>query len=207
MVRGWLGVGIQDLTDELADYYGLKDQKGVLVTQVFKDDPADKAGIRPNDIITAIDGQSVTTGRELSKIVANTAVGKKTRIDYLRDGKAKSVTVTLAKRVEDEQQITRPVSEEGDEIGIRVKDLSAEIAKQFGLGEEDAGVLITQVKDGGKADAAGIAAGDIIKEVNHKAVGNVAEYAEVMKSAKKGEELSMLLKRRNSGYIAVKIVP
>jgi serine protease Do len=207
VVRGWLGVGIQDLTDELADYYGLKDQKGVLVTQVFKDDPADKAGIRPNDIITAIDGQSVTTGRELSKIVANTAVGKKTRIDYLRDGKAKSVTVTLAKRVEDEQQITRPVSEEGDEIGIRVKDLSAEIAKQFGLGEEDAGVLITQVKDGGKADAAGIAAGDIIKEVNHKAVGNVAEYAEVMKSAKKGEELSMLLKRRNSGYIAVKIVP
>jgi serine protease Do len=207
VIRGWLGVGIQDLTDELADYYGLKDQKGVLVTQIFKDDPADKAGIKLNDIITAIDGQPVTTGRELSKIVANTAVGKKTRIDLLRDGKEKSVTVTLAKRVEDEERAVRPMGEEGDEIGIRVKDLSPEIAKQFGLGEEDAGVLITQVKEGGKADKAGIIAGDIVKEVNHKVVRNVAEYVDAMKNAPKGEEISMLLKRRSSGYVAVKIAP
>lgn len=205
VTRGWLGVGIQDLTGELADYYGLKDQKGVLVTQVFKDDPADKAGIRVNDIVTAIDGQPVTTGRELSKIVASAAVGKKTRIDFLRDGKPKNVTVTLTKRVEDEERMIRPVSDESDEIGIRIKDLSPEIAKQFGLGEEDAGVLITQVKEGSKADKAGITPGDIIKEVNHKAVGNAAEYVELMKKTKKGEEITMLLKRRNSGYVAVKI--
>jgi serine protease Do len=205
VTRGWLGVGIQDLTGELADYYGLKDQKGVLVTQVFKDDPADKAGIRVNDIVTAIDGQPVTTGRELSKIVASTAVGKKTRIDFLRDGKPKNVTVTLTKRVEDEERMIRPASDESDEIGIRIKDLSPEIARQFGLGEEDAGVLITQVKEGSKADKAGITPGDIIKEVNHKAVANTAEYVELMKNTKKGDEISMLLKRRNSGYVAVKI--
>jgi serine protease Do len=99
----------------------------------------------------------------------------------------------------------QPASDESDEIGIRIKDLSPEIAKQFGLGEEDAGVLITQVKEGSKADKAGITPGDIIKEVNHKAVGNTAEYAELMKKTKKGEEITMLLKRRNSGYVAVKI--
>jgi serine protease Do len=125
----------------------------------------------------------------------------------LRDGKEKSVTVTLTKRVEDEERTVRPVEAEGDEIGLRIKDLSPEIAKQFGLGEEDVGVLITQVKEGGKADKAGIIAGDIVKEVNHKAIRNVAEYVDVMKNAKKGEEISMLLKRRNSGYVAVKITP
>jgi len=89
VTRGWLGVGIQDLTPELADYYGLKADTGVLVTQVFEGDPADNAGIKVNDVILRVDDKPVSTGRELSSMIANTPVGHKTRIELIRDGRQK----------------------------------------------------------------------------------------------------------------------
>ena len=107
VTRGWLGVGIQDLTPELADYYNLKDQKGVLVTQVFEGDPADNAGIKVNDVILSIDGKPVSTGRELSSTIANTPVGHRTKVDLIRNGKRQTLTVTLAKR-DDDQRLNCP---------------------------------------------------------------------------------------------------
>ena len=98
VTRGWLGVGIQNLTPELAQYYKLKENEGVLVTQVFKDDPAEKSGIRANDIIIAVDGKPVSSVRELSGVIANTRVGKRTAVTFMRDGKKKTVYVELAKR-------------------------------------------------------------------------------------------------------------
>ena len=94
VTRGWLGVGIQDLTSELAEYYGLKTDKGVLVTQVFEGDPADKAGIQVNDIILSVDGQNVSTGRELSSMIANTPVGHQTKIELIREDQKKTVRTT-----------------------------------------------------------------------------------------------------------------
>lgn len=206
--RGWLGVGIQDLTEELADYYGLKNQKGVLVTQVFEGDPAEKAGIQANDIITSVDGKKVKTGRELSKIVANTAVGNKAKIDFLRDGKSRMVYVTLSKRTDDKGRAARPGGgEDEDEIGLMVRDLTPEMAGRFGLDKEDAGVLVANVKSGSRADKAGIAPGDMIKEVNRKAVKNVNEYNKIMSKANPKKDISMLIKRRNQEYAAIKIEP
>lgn len=205
--RGWLGVGIQDLTKELAEYYGFKGQTGVLVTQVFQGDPADKAGILPNDIITAVNGKKVKTGRELSKIVANTPVGKKARIDFIRDGKSKSVRVVLSKRTDEKEQAGLKPSEKGDEIGLMVHDLTPDIAGRFGLDEGDSGVLVVRVKSGSRADKAGIKHGDIIKEVNRKIVNNVAGYNKIMNKINSKKEISMLIKRRNQTFVAVKIKP
>jgi serine protease Do len=205
--RGWLGVGIQDLTEELADYYGIRGQTGVLVTQVFQGDPADKAGILPNDIITAVNGKKVKTGRELSKIVANTPVGEKARIDYIRDGKRKSLRVVLSKRMDEKEQAGLRPSQKGDEIGLMVHDLTPDIAGRFGLDEGDSGVLVVRVKNGSRADKAGIKHGDIIKEVNRKIVNNVAGYNKIMNKINSKKEISMLIKRRNQTFVAVKIKP
>jgi len=93
VTRGWLGVGIQNLTAELAEYYGAGDDKGALVTQVFDGDPAEKAGIKKGDIITAVDGEKVTTSRELSQAIAHSKVGERVSVTLLRDGREKQVEV------------------------------------------------------------------------------------------------------------------
>ncbi|MEJ2037683.1 MAG: DegQ family serine endoprotease [Desulfosarcinaceae bacterium] len=206
VIRGWLGVGIQDLTPELAEYYGLDTDQGVLVTQVFEGDPAEKAGIKPNDIIVSVDGQQVTTGRELSGIIANTAVGGKTRINLLRGGEKMAITATVAKRPEDETKALAK-SKDKDDLGIQVSDLSRERAQQFGLDVDENGVLVIDVESGSRADEAGLNVGDIIKGINRKRITNLAAYQAVLGKADKGKPIHLLVMRRNEGLKAIKIMP
>ena len=204
VTRGWLGVGIQDLTPELADYYGLKEEKGVLVTQVFEGDPADKAGIKVNDVILSVDDEPVSTGRELSSMIANTPVGHRTQVDLIRDGKQKTVTVTLAKRDDDlkAELSQRPDSEE---MGIEVTDLDSEIARRFGIDGNESGVLVTDVKDGSLAQDADVRPGDIIKEINRTVVKDREDFVQLMKQYKGSDVVQLLVKRRNAGYLVVRI--
>lgn len=206
VTRGWLGVGIQDLTEELAEYYGLDTDEGVLVTQVFEGDPAEKAGIKPNDIIVSVDGQIVNTGRELSSIIANTAVGGKTRITLLRGDKKMTLTATVAKRPDDETKIGQKSPDKSD-LGIQVADLSRERAQQFGLDAEESGVLVIDVDSGSRADQAGLNVGDIIKGINRKKITNLGEYQDVMEKQDKGDPIHLLVMRRNEGLKAIKIMP
>jgi serine protease Do len=204
VTRGWLGVGIQDLTPQLAEYYGLKDKKGVLVSQVFKGDPAEKAGIKPNDIIVAVDGKPVHSGRQLSKTVAGLAVGKRVAIKILRDGKEKTVYAKLAKRQENEK-VALQSPEATDAFGLQVTALTPETARRFGYGENDKGVLVVGVKPGSKADRAGIQQGDLIKEIDRKAVNTPAEMMAAIKNKKKGQSMMLLVKRPNAGFLVIKI--
>lgn len=204
VTRGWLGVGIQDLTPELAEYYGLKEDKGVLVTQVFEDDPADKAGIKVNDVILSIDGNDVATGRELSSMIANTPVGHKTTIELIRDGKHKSLTVTLAKR-EDDLKAEATQSHDSEEMGIEVTDLNSEIARRYGIDGDEDGVLVTDVKDGSLAQEAEVRAGDIIKEINRTIVKDREDFVRLVKKYKDDDSVQLLVKRRNAGYVVITI--
>jgi serine protease Do len=206
VTRGWLGVGIQDLTSELAEYYGVGNRRGVLVTQVFEGDPADKAGIRAYDIIIALNGQQVATGRELSAAIANTPVGEKTKIALLRGGKEMQLVATVAKRKDDPRQAgVRP--SENDALGLQVTELTAERAQQFGLSNDEKGVLVVDVESGSRAEKAGVRPGDLIKGINKNKVENLKDYESLMQSAGKREPLNMLLMRRNEGLKAVKIMP
>ena len=206
VTRGWLGVGIQDVTPELAEYWGLDSTKGVLVTQVFEGDPADKAGVKKNDIIVALNDQPVTTGRELSAIIANTPVGEKTRITLIRGGEKMSLTAKVAKREEKSLQAARE-DERSDVLGLQVADLTPERAQQFGLDKDESGVLVVDVENGSRADKAGVRVGDIVKGINRKKVENLNDYSAVMKKADDKEALHMLVLRRNEGLKAIKIVP
>jgi serine protease Do len=204
VTRGWLGVGIQDLTPELAEYYGLKGEKGVLVTQVFEGDPADKAGVKVNDIILKVDGKQVASGRELSSMIANTPVGHKTKIDLVRDGKEKTLTVTLAKR-DDDDQIVASESPDSDELGIEVTDLNSDIARRFGIDGSEKGVLVTDVKDESAAQNADVRPGDIIKEINRSIVKDKNDFISLMNKNKEKESVQLLVKRRNAGYLVITI--
>jgi serine protease Do len=206
VTRGWLGVGIQDLTPELAEYYGLEDQKGILVTQVFEGDPAEKAGVEPNDIIIAVDGQNIGSARELSSLVANTAVGGKTKITLLRNGEKKVVTATLANQPKDLARVGQ-TSEESGELGLQVADLSAERAQQFGLDPDEKGVLVVDVENASRAARADVRVGDIIKGVNRNKVKDLESYRELINRIDTKKEVLMLILRRNEGLKAVKIDP
>lgn len=205
VTRGWLGVGIQNLTPELAEYYGLKaNANGVLVTQVFEDDPASKAGIAPNDIIIAVNDQKIGSARELSALIANTDVGGKTKITLLRQGKKKTVTAVLSTQPKD---ISRAgiKEKESSELGIQVAELSADRARQFGMDPDEKGVLVIDVESGSRAEQADVQVGDLIRGINRKKIKNLDDYRKIMDSIDSKEEIIMLIMRRNEGLKAVKI--
>jgi serine protease Do len=204
VTRGWMGVGIQDLTPELAQYYGLKDQKGVLVTQVFPGDPADKAGIQTKDVIVAVDGKPVGTSRELSSAVAGMAVGKEVPVKILRDGKERVLKVQLSERKETEPEAKGPTPET-DELGIRAADLNPETARRFGIDENEKGVLVVAVKPGSKAEQSGLQQGDIVKEVNRVPVQSVNEMKAEFGKTKPGDAASFLVKRGTAGFVVLKV--
>lgn len=205
VTRGWLGVGIQDLTPELAEYYKVKDKKGVLITQVFEGDPADKGGIKVKDIIIKIDGKPVPTARDLSRTIAGIAVGKKTAIVLIRDGKEKTVYLKIAKR-QDDESLVRKKTESNDELGLIASELTPETARQLGYDENEKGVIITNIKPGSKGELAEIRQGDLIKEINYEPVTTLSDYQKQMKKIEKGESINLLIKRSRIGFIVIKII-
>ena len=204
VTRGWMGVGIQDLTPELAEYYKVKDETGVLVTQVFEGDPADKAGIKTNDIITAVNGEPVTDSRELSRRIAALGVGQKAEITIVRDGREKTVTIETAKR-QDEQTLASKETESDDKLGLSLQSLEPEMAARLGYEETEKGVLVTGVEGGSKADKAGVQQGDLIKEINRKPVAGIEDFRKQLSKVKKGDPIMLLLKRGQSGFIVAKM--
>ena len=201
VTRGWLGVGIQDLTPELVEYYGLEDEKGVLVAQVFENDPADKAGIKVNDIIVEVDGKPVNSSRELTATIAAIPVGKKAPITILRAGKEKTVNVKIAKR-DDSELMAKSEPQSNGELGIRIAEITPEMAKRFGHSETEKGVLVVGVEPGSKAAEAGVRQGDLVKEVNRKPVTSVPE---LRSEVKKDDKVQLLVKRPNAGFVVIKI--
>jgi serine protease Do len=204
VTRGWLGVGIQDLSEEVADYYGIKERKGVLVTEVFPDDPADIAGIKPKDIILAVDGKTVENARELTGIIANIRVGDKVKIKVLRDRKTKTFKVIIAKRQDDIVASRTTPKENKGELGMRVAELTPEMAHRFNL-KEVKGVIVVEIEKGGKAADSGIRIGDVIKEVNHQEISTVNDLNTVIEKVKDGDAIDMFVWRRNRGFLVIKM--
>jgi len=205
VTRGWMGVGIQDLTEELADYYDVETDAGVLVTHVFEGDPADRAGIQVNDIITAVNGQSVDSSRELSRRIAGLGVGEKAEISLLRNGKKKTITITTAKRMDEPMQARQEEPDSDDKLGLSVQNLTADIAERLGFDPDEAGIIVTAVSEDSKAQEAGIQQGDLIKEVNRNPVDNVDEFREELGKIDKGETVQLLMQRRQAGFIVAKM--
>jgi len=205
VTRGWMGVGIQDLTAELADYYNVDAEAGVLVTHVFEGDPADEAGIKVNDIITSVNGESVASSRDLSRRIAGLGVGEKADITILRDGKKKTISITTAKRMDEPMQARREEPDSDDKLGLSVQNLTADVAERLGFDPDENGVIVTAVQEDSKAEEAGIRQGDLIKEVNRKSVDDIDAFREELGKIDKGDTVQLLMKRRQAGFVVAKL--
>lgn len=203
--RGWLGVAIQSLDDSLAEYYKIDKDTGVLVTEVFAGDPADKAGIRPNDIILKVDGQKVVKSRTLSKLIADIPAGKQITITVLRDGQAKDFPVTIAQREDQKVADSSRPKADGAELGIQVAELNDELSARLNV-EKTEGVIVERVEPGSKGAQAELIPGDIIKEINHQVIKTVKDYQQALQKLKKGDAVSMVIKRRHMGFLVIKLI-
>jgi serine protease Do len=201
VVRGWLGVAIQDLSSELATQFGISDTKGVLVSDVMEDSPAKKAGFERADVIVEYDGKPMDSPTHLRNAVAQTPIGKKVSVKLIRDKKPKTIEVTI---VEQPKSLGQPGVEESRESAaatgilsdIDVRELNEELASRYGLKSTDRGVVVIRVKSGSTAEEMGVREGDLILEVNRKAVTSLKSYDQAASGLAKDQAVLLLLKRK-----------
>jgi serine protease Do len=203
VTRGWLGITIQDLKGQLAEYYGVSGKTGVLVAGVVPGDPADQAGIQPKDIITQINSEKVTTSRDLTKLAAKLGVGDTAKVTILRNGKSKTLEVRIGKRpmTMASASESRQKEKQGG-YGFKVTDLTPEIARRFNI-EETSGVIVVGVVANSQADTAGVQQGDLIIEINHIDIGSVKDFKTLIDQPKKADGINLLVKRLNAGLMVI----
>jgi serine protease Do len=205
--RGWLGVRIQTVNDEMAEALGLEKAMGALVAEVTPGGPAEAAGIEAGDVVIKFDGQDVEEMRDLPRIVADTAVDKAVRVVVFRKGKTKTVKVTVG--LLDEEQIqaasVRPNSEDGGTgtdvpaIGMTLRALSSEARSEFGIADDISGVLVSDVMDESAAADKGIKPGDVIVEVGQEPVSSPSEVEARVKEAEEAGRKSVLFLIQSEG--------
>ena len=208
--RAWLGVNLAELTPEIAEGFGLKEDHGVVISNVLPGQPADKAGLRRNDVIIEYDAQPVADLQKFRLKVADTPVGRKIPMVVLRDGKRETFYVTLGLR---NQAVVASLNDsgEGGESGTPVRPGAHGEASSAGLTVRDltvderadarvrSGVLVVDVKDGSPADDAGLAANDVIEEVGGKTATDVATFSRLLRDAKgRGKHAVLLVRRGNN---------
>jgi len=202
VVRAWLGVGLQPLTPDLASKFGVEENEGVLVNEVFERDPAALAGIKPGDVITKVDGALVDTPNKLSRLVAALDPGSTTRVEVVRDGKRLNLQVALSERRDTVVTASLPQSRTDLKLGIDVQDLTASLAEKFRL-NESRGVLISKVDTGSLAQAEGLREGDLIKEVNRVDTGTVGEFTVAVAKVKRGDTILLRVLREGRAFYVV----
>ena len=192
--RGLLGVIPNDMDADIAKFFGLKDNKGALISEVEPGSAADKAGIKHNDVILEFNGQPVTSQNELRNKIAMLSPGTKVKIVIWQDGKRKTVTAELGRRDSKSAEPREAPEDALHEFGLTVRDLSEELAERYGY-EGQQGVIVGSVEPGSQADRASIVPGMLIKEVNQKPVKDTKEFDEAIKQAKKKGVALLLVKR------------
>lgn len=217
VVRGWMGVAIQELTPALAQSFQLPEgrQGGVLISEVHEDGPSAKAGLQRGDVILEYGGEAVKDVNHLRNIVARTKVGKKKEIKVLREGKETLLTLELGERPSDQALAkTGPVEEEEkapamaklDNVlsGMTVAPISGESRSEFNIPEQIKGVVVSKVESGSAVEAAGIQVGDVIQEVSRQSVKTIDDFKQIASKIAKDELAVLLVNRRgNNLFIAV----
>lgn len=195
--RGWLGVVVQDVTQELAESFGLKELKGALVSDVDKKGPAKKAGIKRGDVIVKYNGKEVPDVAHLRNFVATSTPGEEVEIEVLRKGKPLKLKVKIAHQP---KELRGDVVEE-DKLGLVVKDLTTDDREK--LNYDGPGVMVKEVKPNSPASSAGIKKGDIIVEIGHQEVADVEAYEKIVSEIKGDRVLLLILRGRYTIYVVV----
>jgi serine protease Do len=204
VTRGYLGIIIQQLTPELAKSFNLEIHKGILVSEVAKDSPAEKAGLKSGDVITELNDELAEDVGRFRSHVAGLAPGTKADLVIYRDGKEKTITVEIGKLPSDLSKGSLEPEETSD-IGLQVQNLDDVLAKQYGY-EKDKGVIVTQVEPGSSAAEEGIEPGMLIMQVERQPVANVDEFQAAIKKAQSKNSVLLLVKQgKYSRFVAIKL--
>ncbi|MFH0763102.1 MAG: Do family serine endopeptidase [Candidatus Omnitrophota bacterium] len=201
ILYGWLGVTVQDLTEDLAFYFGLSEKKGILVAGALDESPAQKAGIKEGDVITQFGNENVESVKELLQAVSKADVGSRVKVSLIRDKKTVNLTVEIGERPQDIEEAASGAKEEKAVDywrGLQVADLSSDIAGRFRTGEKK-GVLVVDVQPDSPAEESGLLPGDVIIKINKEEVNNLTDYQRLTKDLK-GDCLMMAAR----GYFVIK---
>jgi membrane-associated protease RseP (regulator of RpoE activity) len=211
--KAWLGVQLQALNDDLKEALEMdEDADGVLIAEVLDDSPADEAGLEDGDVVTAIDGDKMGSVKELVAAIGDRSPGDEVKIDIVRDGRRRTVTVELGEsemaykmeriRMPDLSRIGDDVNqwvqawdEERGYLGVSILDLNDDLGQYFKV-KEGEGVLITDVAEDSPAEEAGLMAGDVVLEYDGKMVKNTEKFRKYVAGTEPGEEVSVVVKRK-----------
>ena len=202
--RGWLGIVVQDLTDSLRQYSGVRDGIGVMVSEVYEGNPADDSGIEVNDIIREINGKAIKKKTDMGRVVSTIRVGDIIDVRALRDGKEYIFKVKVGKREDVNPQTLKPSKGPAYSFGIKVNNLTDELSQYFKIMASE-GVVVEEVDPDGKGQESEIKEGDLIKEINHQTVTSLEEYKNIVRRIRKGEVVQMLIHREKIGYMVVEL--
>jgi S1-C subfamily serine protease len=204
VVRGWLGISIQDLTDDLAAGFGASGKGGVLVADVMKDSPAEAAGMKAGDIIVDLGGTPIKEVTELQKRVAAIPPGRPVTMTVLRDRRPTKLTLKVGEQPGEETMVA--AAPKGTGLGVTVEALTEEAAQTFGL-RSGSGVVVTEVGPGSVAEAAGIKEGDLILEVNRRRTATVEDFKKTVAALKPGDAVPVQVERSGAGrqYVVLKV--
>jgi serine protease Do len=197
VVYGWLGIQIQDITDDVAEYYGLSEREGVLVYQVLPESPASATGLKDGDIIKAFDGQRIHHSRELIDRVSATKAGRRAAVEILRDGRPQTLQVEIGERPLDLEVAGADATESWR--GLKVGGLSPEQLEQLNLPSGTTGVVVVEVEEDSPAEQAGLRPSDIINEINRLRIESLTDYRNAIAQVK-----GKALVRTNRGYVVIK---
>ena len=205
VIRGRIGVVIKGLplTEDDKDAFKLKDKNGALINEVEKGGPAEKAGLQQYDVVVEVNGEKVKDSNDLKLKISNIEPGKKVEVKVIRDGKEQVLTVTVEELDPAETKVETKSSDK--DLGFTVRELTPTLARRYGL-ETQEGLIITQVKNYSEADRKGLAAGDIILEVNRKKVTTVDEMERMTAKFESGQAIILLVRREQDGDSLDRIV-
>lgn len=205
VIRAWLGVSIQELNQDLAESLDLDDIKGILISDVVEDSPAEKAKLQSGDVIIKVNDDEVATPSELQINISSRTPGDNVRLTLVRDGKIKTVTVKLDELPGDDE-VVQTDKEEGDvDLGFTVRSNNDDIARQYGL-DSKKGVVIVNVKPGSEAYQKGVRDGDKIVTLEGKAIKNIDDYKEQFEKIEKKQTILILIETKNGNkrFITIK---
>ena len=181
--RGYVGIGMQPIAQEMVDFFKLENSKGVLVTSVIEDSPADKAGLKKDDVVIQIDDKKIEDPQDLRNVIGFTTPGTEVEFTIIRDGKQKKVPLTVGSQQASELADT---SDAGRKLGLTVRTIDEELAEQYDNANEGEGVVVTEVKPNSPAAREGIREGMVILEVNRIEVSDVGEFNAALEESDDG---------------------
>ncbi len=208
VIRGWLGVVIQDITEELAESFGLPNAEGVLVGDVTPNSPAEKGGMERGDVILKYEDREVRDVNDLRNLVARTPVGTEATVDVLRDNNPEQLKIVIGEQPSElfaqRGGVGGPTAPSAD-YGMTLENLTPEVARRFGYQDEADGVIVMDVIPGGLAETSGLQPGDLIKEANKARIANIQEFWQAAEASPQDKGLLLLVKRgKTTRYVLLK---